>query len=129
MLLEQLQVVFVPYIALQLHFCLWLKLARLVDVVRPVLNGGVLSTTFLLESPQLQFIIRDQIQVNPGSNIPWAINWIILTLLIVNEKFTLLPISEILKYIAAFGLIALHVYNLKFCNCNDESCYIPQHDQ
>jgi hypothetical protein len=48
--------------------------------------------------------------------------WVILTLLIVNEKASLVPLPEILKYISAFSLVGLHLYNRKYCQCATQSC-------
>ena len=48
--------------------------------------------------------------------------WVILSLLILNEKLVFSPIPEWWKYITAFGLISLHLYNLKFCQCAEETC-------
>ena len=51
----------------------------------------------------------------------WA-NWLILTILVCNEQFDVLPLPGMWKYIAAFGLISLHLYNLKYCTCSGDSC-------
>lgn len=51
-------------------------------------------------------------------------SWVVLSLLVVNEKFDFLHLSEWWKYLAAFLLIALHIYNLKFCNCKEDACCI-----
>lgn len=51
----------------------------------------------------------------------WS-SWLILFLLILNEKNELLHLPEILTYIAAFTLAFLHIYNLNYCQCNDEDC-------
>ena len=48
--------------------------------------------------------------------------WIVLTLLIIQEKMGLFPISGAAKYTVAFLLIGLHLYNLKYCRCKDDSC-------
>lgn len=48
--------------------------------------------------------------------------WIVLTCLVLNEKLAIFNLSAWLKYMAAFALITLHLYNLKFCKCNEESC-------
>lgn len=58
---------------------------------------------------------------------PWMrfalyINWLILTLLVLNEKFNIFHLSEIWKYTSSFSLIAFHFYNVKYCGCSDESC-------
>jgi len=53
------------------------------------------------------------------------LNWIVLSFLILNEKFVFFQLSEIWKHMMAFGLIALHIYNLKFCKCSEEeSCCV-----
>ena len=51
----------------------------------------------------------------------WS-SWLILFLLILNEKNELLHLPEILTYITAFTLAFLHIYNLNYCQCNDEDC-------
>jgi len=48
--------------------------------------------------------------------------WVILTILIFNEKLALLPISSLWKYISAFVLISLHLYNLRHCRCAEDTC-------
>ena len=50
--------------------------------------------------------------------------WGLLSVLVLNEKFNLLNISEGWKYLTAVGLISLHLYNLKFCRCSEESCCV-----
>lgn len=50
-------------------------------------------------------------------------SWVVLTLLILNEKMNLLPIAELWKYVGAFTLVGFHLYNRKYCNCADaEHC-------
>lgn len=49
-------------------------------------------------------------------------NWLILTCLIFNEKNGVVLISEIWKYICAFSLIVLHLYNRKYCQCSTAYC-------
>ncbi len=66
-------------------------------------------------------------QSGKNTHITWLKNamyliWGILSLLIVNEKFAFFPLSELWKYSMAFGLIVLHLYNLKFCKCSGDSC-------
>lgn len=50
--------------------------------------------------------------------------WGILSFLVLNEKVHFLNIAESWKYLMAFGLISLHLYNLKFCTCHEESCCV-----
>lgn len=47
--------------------------------------------------------------------------WGLLTVLVLNEKASFLPIPVTFKYISAFSLIGLHMYNLKYCRCSEES--------
>jgi hypothetical protein len=46
------------------------------------------------------------------------LTWVLLTIAILNETFTLIHLSELAVYIPAFGLIGLHIYNHKYCRCN-----------
>ena len=52
--------------------------------------------------------------------------WIILTSLILNELFEVAHIAEAFTYVAATSLCGLHVYNLKYCQCDDEDCCVHQ---
>ena len=51
--------------------------------------------------------------------------WTILSLIVINEKIGFLDLSEWWKYLAAGVMIALHLYNLKFCKCSGDSCCVP----
>ena len=46
--------------------------------------------------------------------------WAALTFIILNEKLEALPLSEAAIYIPSLGLIGLHLYNRKYCQCADE---------
>lgn len=50
------------------------------------------------------------------------ISWGCLFFVIINEKIELIHINEYLHYIPALALVTLHIYNLKFCQCENESC-------
>lgn len=49
-------------------------------------------------------------------------NWFILFVLILIEKNNWLDISENVLYISALGLSVLHLYNLKYCQCQAQTC-------
>lgn len=51
----------------------------------------------------------------------WS-SWILLAGLILNEKIGILEIPEYVMNISAITLAVLHIYNLKYCQCDDESC-------
>ena len=48
--------------------------------------------------------------------------WFILSTLILNEFFEITSIPELYTYAAATSLAGLHVYNLKYCRCDDDNC-------
>ena len=45
-----------------------------------------------------------------------------LFIVIINEKTAWFHLDEKLIYVPAIALIALHVYNLKYCQCNSNKC-------
>lgn len=51
-------------------------------------------------------------------------SWLLLTILMLNEKVGVFPLAEMWKYTAAFTLVGLHLGNRKYCRCNDESCCV-----
>lgn len=53
----------------------------------------------------------------------WAL-WTMLTFIIVNEKLHAVSLIEELIYFPTLGLIFLHFYNRKYCQCKDENCCI-----
>lgn len=50
------------------------------------------------------------------------ISWLLLFVIIINEKIALLNIDEKIIYIPAIALISLHLYNKKHCQCNSNKC-------
>ena len=50
------------------------------------------------------------------------VSWLVLFLLIVNEKLAWISLEEYITYIAALTLAILHVYNLNYCQCESENC-------
>ncbi|WP_442264891.1 MerC domain-containing protein [Tenacibaculum sp. ZS6-P6] len=48
--------------------------------------------------------------------------WIVLSFIILNEKFILIKIPEETIYIASLSLVILHLYNSKYCRCSNEKC-------
>lgn len=50
------------------------------------------------------------------------VSWAALLIGILNEKGGWFSWPEITIYFPALGLVFLHVYNKKFCQCNDEDC-------
>ncbi len=56
------------------------------------------------------------------------ISWIVLFLVIMNEKLNVFIISETITYISAFTLVTLHLYNLNYCKCKTDNC-CTNHEQ
>lgn len=57
-----------------------------------------------------------------GVKIGLWFNWFALLCIVVNEKIELMHLAEELIYIPSLLIIILHVYNLKYCQCKEESC-------
>ena len=53
----------------------------------------------------------------------WS-SWIALTVVIFNEKQGWLHLPEVINYIPALLLIFFHLYNRRYCQCQDENCCI-----
>ena len=49
------------------------------------------------------------------------ISWLLLSLIVLNEKFEIWHISEETVYLPSMALVFLHIYNRKFCNCSDDN--------
>jgi hypothetical protein len=56
-------------------------------------------------------------------------SWVLLLLSILNEKVKLITLPEIIIYLPAIALIALHFYNLKYCQCCKEGLCAPKEIQ
>jgi hypothetical protein len=52
----------------------------------------------------------------------FAINWLFLAVIILNEKLEFLALPEELIYIPTIGLIIAHLYNHKYCHCLEDKC-------
>ena len=50
----------------------------------------------------------------------WVL-WVLLSALILNEEFEIMHMPELLTYFAGISLASLHIYNLKYCQCEDEN--------
>lgn len=53
----------------------------------------------------------------------WS-SWMALTVVIFNEKQGWLHLPEVVNYIPALLLIFFHLYNRRYCQCQDENCCI-----
>ena len=55
----------------------------------------------------------------------WVL-WVLLSALILNEEFEIMHMPELLTYFAGMSLASLHIYNLKYCQCEDENYCPPE---
>ena len=78
----------------------------------------------------LVFIIFSLIAVNRSTKkttskiikpIFW-LSWSLLCFVILNEEVKFFKLPELVSYVSALNLAGVHMYNLKFCGCNDENC-------
>ena len=101
--------------------------------------GAASNILCMLHCFATPFIFLSQTQTaHIGHDVPfaWQINnfvkvfmvlfWLILSFLIISEGLELLHLPEILTYISASSLSFLHIYNLKYCTCNEEECCIHE---
>jgi len=51
-------------------------------------------------------------------------SWVLLAVIILNEKLGILKIIEELIYLPSITLILLHLYNRKYCQCIDNNCCV-----
>ena len=50
------------------------------------------------------------------------VSWSVLAVVVANEKLSLFPIAEQAVYVPAVSLIFFHLYNRRYCQCNNETC-------
>ena len=50
------------------------------------------------------------------------VNWAILFFFIINVNLGWFQLAENLKFIPAFALVFLHMYNLRYCQCSSNEC-------
>ena len=50
------------------------------------------------------------------------VSWVALLIFVLNAKFLWFSVSPNTKFIPAFSLIGLHLYNLKYCQCQKSDC-------
>jgi hypothetical protein len=50
--------------------------------------------------------------------------WLLLAFIVINEKMEFRELPEALIYVPTTLLIALHLYNRKYCRCADDDCCV-----
>lgn len=59
---------------------------------------------------------------NKSMKLALWVAWFVLLLVISNEMFEFVYLPESFSYVPALTLVALHLYNLKYCQCKTENC-------
>ena len=50
--------------------------------------------------------------------------WGILASLLISEEFELFHLPEFITYLIGLTLAGLHIYNKKYCQCNNDECCV-----
>ncbi|MEM8891060.1 MAG: MerC domain-containing protein [Bacteroidota bacterium] len=60
--------------------------------------------------------------------MPYAlyISWALLAGYIVSEKYHLVHLAHEWVFLPALSLVFLHLYNRRYCECEDEDCCVPE---
>jgi hypothetical protein len=66
-------------------------------------------------------------QISKIQNNSWILftlwgSWIVLLLIILNEKVAFIELPEEIIYFPSVSLMLLHLYNLKYCTCKKDKC-------
>ncbi|CAN0596127.1 unnamed protein product [Ectocarpus sp. 12 AP-2014] len=48
--------------------------------------------------------------------------WMLLAMIVFNEKLEIAHLAEEVIYLPTLGLISLHYYNRRYCRCEDDNC-------
>ncbi|WP_271783219.1 MerC domain-containing protein [Aquimarina algiphila] len=73
----------------------------------------------------LSFIaIRQSTKTTTNLKIKYAFwsTWLLLFIIILNEKLSIFPLPEEVIYVVSLSLVGLHFYNKKYCSCEGEKC-------
>ena len=54
------------------------------------------------------------------------LSWLVLSFILMNEQIQLLSLPTCAIYLPAFALVSLHIYNLKYCRCQETECCTKQ---
>ena len=70
------------------------------------------------------FSIRRSTQTSQSETIKYALwtCWVLLLCLILNETIEMFLLSKNILYFIAIILASLHIYNLRYCRCNNNKC-------
>lgn len=58
-------------------------------------------------------------------NALW-INWVVLLLVVMNERFLFVHLPKSVTYVVASAMVILHLYNRRYCQCKTDNCCTKQ---
>lgn len=76
---------------------------------------------FLIISFLAIFFINKTLTVR-WLKISFWVAWFVLFFTILNESINIIEISKNFIYIPSTLIVILHLYNLQFCKCTDQTC-------
>tara|TARA_Y100000741_G_scaffold14488_1_gene11409 strand:- start:478 stop:768 length:291 start_codon:yes stop_codon:yes gene_type:complete len=50
--------------------------------------------------------------------------WTLLAFLLISEEFEILHLPEAITYATGLSLAFLHIYNKRYCQCDNEECCV-----
>jgi hypothetical protein len=78
---------------------------------------------FLIISAYMVFLSAKKSSKNWVKYGLW-ITWVLLLIVIANERMGLFNMMNEIVYVPAFGLVGLHLYNRKYCKCENSQCNV-----
>ena len=101
---------------------LFLSQASLVSIGNEMLFLWQSLNFFLLTISAIAVYYSIKNSSNLSVNTLLVLTWFILLCLIITEVFEIFSVPEFYSYITAISLSGLHIYNLKYCRCDNEEC-------
>ncbi len=85
----------------------------------------IIDYVFIIISFQAIYTVTKS-STNRIVNIAFWMSWILLFFMIINHTTQVIYIRPELIYVPAIFIIALHIYNYKFCRCEGNQCCISE---
>lgn len=79
----------------------------------------IIDYLFLIISFVAIYFVNKNVSKN-WIKLSFWFSWIVLLLVILNHTFEIINLPKNIIYAPTFSIIALHFYNLKFCNCQNK---------
>jgi len=50
------------------------------------------------------------------------LSWFLLSFVLINEQMQWMSISHLAVYLPAVALVSFHIYNIRYCQCQNKEC-------